>query len=78
LNDQLPGRGALGLAAKQAIDDGRLRMLAPLLVDRLERTGEKLRVEALLESEPVIEVVDRIVVATGFRPDCFFASFASA
>src|SRR3546814_4043360 len=29
LNDQLPARGALGLAAKRAIDEGRLTMLAP-------------------------------------------------
>lgn len=72
LNDQLPGRGALGLAAKQAIDDGRLRMLAPFVVDRLERAGQKLQVEALMGGEPLVEVVDRIVVATGFRPDFSF------
>lgn len=72
LNDQLPGRGALGLAAKRAMDAGRLRMLAPFVVDRVQRTGEKLNVEALLGEKPVNEVVDRIVVATGFRPDFSF------
>jgi hypothetical protein len=72
LNDQLPGRGALGLAAKQAIDDGSLTMLAPFLVDRVARSGDGLRVEATLDGRPVVEEVDRIVVATGFRPDFSF------
>lgn len=72
LNDQLPGRGALGLAAKQAIDEGRLNMLAPFVVERVGRIGDALRVEATLGGRKVIEDVDRIVVATGFRPDFSF------
>lgn len=72
LNDQLPGRGALGLAAKQAIDEGRLTMLAPFVVDRVARSGGGLRVEATLDGRPVVEELDRIVVATGFRPDFSF------
>ena len=72
LNDQLPGRGALGLAAKQAIDEGRLNMLAPFVVERIGRTSTGLTVEAMLGGQKVIEHVDRIVVATGFRPDFSF------
>ena len=72
LNDQLPGRGALGLAAKQAIDEGRLNMLAPFIVERIVRSGTGLRVEATLRGRAAIEEVDRIVVATGFRPDFSF------
>ncbi len=72
LNDQLPGRGALGLAAKRAIDEGRLKMLAPFVVDRIARSGGGLRVDATLGGRPVFEDVDRIVVATGFRPDFSF------
>lgn len=72
LNDQLPGRGALGLAAKQAIDDGRLDMRAPFVVDRVSRDGERLTVAATHGGRPVMEEVDRIVVATGFRPDFSF------
>jgi hypothetical protein len=67
LNDQLPERGALGLAAKQAIDRGRLNMLAPFAIDRIETTGDGLAVEATLAGEPF-----SIVVATGFRPDLSF------
>jgi len=72
LNDQLPGRGSLGLAAKQAIDTGRLAMLAPFVIDRVVRSGEGLRVEATLGGRGTVQEVDRIVVATGFRPDFSF------
>jgi hypothetical protein len=72
LNDQLPERGALGLAAKQAMEDGRLQMLAPFAVERMAPTETGLRVSALLGHQPFEIVVDRIVVATGFRPDLSF------
>lgn len=74
LNDQLPERGALGLKATDAIEAGRLRMLAPFAAERVTKTGERLLVEATLGGMPVIEDVDRIVVATGFRPDFSFLS----
>jgi thioredoxin reductase len=69
LNDKLPERGALGLAAKRAIDDGRLKMLAPFAVERIETAGGKVRVLAQLDARAATLDVDRIVVATGFRPD---------
>lgn len=72
LNDQLPERGALGLAAKQAIDAGRLRMLAPFAAEQVRKAGERLLVDATLCGVPVTQEVDRIVVATGFRPDFSF------
>src|SRR5690606_29061581 len=48
LNDKLPERGALGLAAKRAIDAGQLRMLAPFAAERVRRAGERLLVDAAL------------------------------
>jgi thioredoxin reductase len=72
LNDQLPERGALGLAAKNAIDAGKLRMLAPFAVERVTKAGGRLLVEATLDGASVSQEVDRIVVATGFRPDFSF------
>lgn len=72
LNDQLPERGALGLAAKKAIDEGRLEMLAPFSVERIESKEAFLRVTARLDGEPHTLDVDRIIVATGFRPDLSF------
>ena len=72
LNDQLPERGALGLAAKNAMDNGRLEMLAPFAAERIEREGDGLRVSARLAGAPFALSVDRIVVTTGFRPDFSF------
>lgn len=72
LNDQLPERGALGLAAKQAMADGRLNMLAPFAVNGIAMQGEGLAVDASLAGKPFSHFVDRIVVATGFRPDLSF------
>lgn len=72
LNDQLPERGALGLAARQAMQEGRLNMLAPFSVDRIETTTDGLVVEASHGGQPTRLEVDLIVVATGFRPDLSF------
>jgi thioredoxin reductase len=72
LNDQLPERGALGLAAKKAIQNGTMNMLAPFSVDSIEPAGDGLEVEATLAGKPFRLSVDRIVVATGFRPDLSF------
>ncbi|MEP9389740.1 NAD(P)-binding domain-containing protein [Mesorhizobium sp. KR9-304] len=72
LNDQLPERGALGLAAKAAMQDGRLRMLAPFAAQHLSPTQDGVRVEATLGGEPFEIDVGRIVVTTGFRPDLSF------
>lgn len=72
LNDQLPERGALGLAAKRAIEDGSMTMLAPFSVDCIDASGDHLTVKATLAGKPFGLPVDRIVVATGFRPDLSF------
>lgn len=72
LNDQLPERGALGLAAKQAMEDGRLNMLTSFSVDRIETKADGLLVEASLAGKGFSLAVDRIVVTTGFRPDLSF------
>jgi thioredoxin reductase len=69
LNDQLPERGALGLAAKRAIEAGRLEMLAPFAAERISPNGDGLRVIARVGGRLTNRLVDRIVVATGFRPE---------
>ena len=69
LNDQLPERGALGLAAKQAIDAGRLQLLAPFAATRISRNGDQLSVAGNFGVAPITIDVDRVIVATGFRPD---------
>ena len=72
LNDQLPERGALGLAAKAAMDNGRLKMLAPFAAEHVDKASDGLRISASLAGRPLSLLVDRIVVATGFRPDFSF------
>ena len=69
LNDQLPERGALGLAAKKAIDAGRLQILAPFAATRLTPTETAVAIMGTLGQTRMTLMVDRIVVATGFRPD---------
>lgn len=68
-DDQLPARGALGLRAIRAIEAGRLALLAPFATDQIVRDGVALRVEGTRDGRRLTVAVDRIVVATGFRPD---------
>ncbi|MEU0300194.1 NAD(P)-binding domain-containing protein [Streptomyces sp. NPDC006175] len=71
--DQLPARGALGLAAKAAVDDGhadavtgfRTEVVEPADGDRLTLVGEDGR---------RLDPVDEIIVLTGLRPDLSFLS----
>ena len=69
LNDQLPERGALGLAAKRAIDAGRLQILAPFAATRVAPSNDEIAVTGTLGQAPITLMIDRIIVATGFRPD---------
>lgn len=69
LNNQLPARGALGIAATRAIEDGRLELLSPYAAERVERAADGLRVTGLLGDQPHEARVQRVVVATGLRPD---------
>ncbi|MFN7025160.1 MAG: FAD-dependent oxidoreductase [Pseudorhizobium sp.] len=69
LNDQLPARGDLGLAAKKAIDSGSVALLAPFAIQSVREEEGGLVVEAVHAGRREKIVVDRIVAATGFRPD---------
>lgn len=71
LNDQLPERGALGLAAKKAMEDGRLNMLTSFSADTIMTDGGPI-VLAEAKGERIELRVDQIVVTTGFRPDFSF------
>ncbi|MFG1758300.1 FAD-dependent oxidoreductase [Micromonospora echinofusca] len=68
--DALPARGALGSRLRTHVDAGRIRLLTGFSVHALTPTDD--RVTVLVRhsdgsEEPV--TVDRIVAATGFRPD---------
>ncbi len=65
----MPERGALGLAAKRAMEDGRLNMLAPFAVERIYRRRRTVAAQ-LGGSRSVDGRPHRL--ATGFRPDLSF------
>lgn len=68
-NDELPARGQLGLRAKQAFDAGAVSLLAPYAIERIERASDGMTVHGHQGGKAVQHTVDRIIVATGFRPN---------
>jgi thioredoxin reductase len=67
--DALPERGALGERVRAAIRQGDVSLIAPFSIDRVDTSGGRLRVSGLKRDTPHAETVDRIIVATGFRPE---------
>ncbi|MEU6166114.1 NAD(P)-binding domain-containing protein [Streptomyces tanashiensis] len=68
--DQLPARGALGLAAKAAVDEGHADAVTGFRTAAIERDGEQLVLVA--EDGRRLDPVDEVIVLTGFRPDLTF------
>jgi thioredoxin reductase len=66
LQDELPERGRLGQRLAAALEADRIVLHRGILVDRLERTSQGIVVFA---GERALPPVDRIVCATGYRPD---------
>ncbi|MBN3933147.1 NAD(P)-binding domain-containing protein [Streptomyces verrucosisporus] len=71
--DQLPARGALGLAAKAAVDAGHADAVTGFRTQAIERDGDG-RLVLVGEDGRRLEPVDEVVVLTGFRPDLSFLS----
>ncbi|MDI9836048.1 MULTISPECIES: NAD(P)-binding domain-containing protein [unclassified Streptomyces] len=71
--DQLPARGALGLAAKAAVDDGHADAVTGFRTEAIERAGDG-RLVLVAEDGRRLEPVDEVIVLTGFRPDLSFLS----
>ncbi|MFC0597279.1 NAD(P)-binding domain-containing protein [Streptomyces palmae] len=71
--DQLPARGALGLAAKAAVDQGHADAVTGFRTDVIERDGEG-RLVLVAEDGRRLAAVDELIVLTGFRPDLSFLS----
>ncbi|MFD7506030.1 NAD(P)-binding domain-containing protein [Streptomyces sp. NPDC059850] len=70
--DQLPARGALGLAAKAAVDNGLADAITGFRTETIERDDARLIL--IGEDGRRLEPVDEVVVLTGFRPDLSFLS----
>ncbi|CAL9539100.1 Ferredoxin--NADP reductase [Streptomyces sp. enrichment culture] len=71
--DQLPARGALGLAAKAAVDDGHADAVTGFRTEAIERDGDG-RLVLVGEDGRRLDAVDEVIVLTGFRPDLSFLS----
>ncbi|MFD9724086.1 NAD(P)-binding domain-containing protein [Streptomyces sp. NPDC059072] len=69
--DQLPARGALGLAAKASVDGGYADAVTGFRTDAFERTEDG-RVILVGEDGRRLDPVDEVVVLTGLRPDLSF------
>jgi len=65
--DALPARGSLGSRIQDLVTSGAVRMVAGLRAERLVESSRGILVEG--EDDMVIGPVDRIIVATGYRPD---------
>ncbi|MDT0267245.1 FAD-dependent oxidoreductase [Streptomyces sp. DSM 44915] len=71
--DQLPARGALGLAAKAAVEAGHARAVTGFRTAAVERDAED-RLILVGEDGRRTEPVDHVLVLTGLRPDLSFLS----
>jgi thioredoxin reductase len=74
--DALPARGALGTRLRKHVNAGRIRLLTGVCVQAL-RPADGGRAEVVSRGADGVEqtlTVDRIVSATGFRPDHTIAS----
>ncbi|CAB71258.1 MULTISPECIES: FAD-dependent oxidoreductase [Streptomyces] len=71
--DQLPARGALGLAAKAAVDEGHAEAVTGFRTEAVERGAED-RLILVAEDGRRLQAVDEVIVLTGFRPDLSFLS----
>ncbi|THA71079.1 FAD-binding protein [Streptomyces sp. A0958] len=71
--DQLPARGALGLAAKAAVDQGCADAVTGFRTEAVERDGDG-RLVLAAEDGRRLDPVDEVIVLTGFRPDLSFLS----
>lgn len=71
-NDQLPGRGLLGIRIKQLVEAGAVEVVTPFFTTRLEEAGDQVSlIGDTLQGERTI-VVDEIIGATGCRPNLSF------
>ncbi|MEU4683008.1 NAD(P)-binding domain-containing protein [Streptomyces xinghaiensis] len=71
--DELPARGALGLAAKAAVDNGHADAVTGFRTAAVERDADG-RLVLTGEDGRRLDPVDEAIVLTGFRPDLSFLS----
>lgn len=68
--DGLPARGQLGAELRALVDAGRLTMVLELRIEAIDADGDRLIVRGRQrDAEAVVGPFDRIIAATGQRPD---------
>jgi NADPH-dependent 2,4-dienoyl-CoA reductase/sulfur reductase-like enzyme len=72
VKDGLAQRGELGARAQALVETGAVTALAPFLIDRIAEADGKLAVTGRQEARTTTVQADRVIVATGFRPDFSF------
>ena len=70
--DGLSQRGELGTRAQSLVERGAVTAVAPFLIDRIDGDGDGLAVTGRQEGRRTTLHVERMIVATGFRPDLSF------
>jgi hypothetical protein len=70
--DGLAQRGALGAQAQALVESGAVTALAPFLIDGIANAEEMLAVTGRQDGRVTTVRADRMIVATGFRPDLSF------
>ncbi len=70
--DELPQRGALGLRARLAVENGLVQVVTGFRTESIEQTPDG--VVLIADDGRRLDPADRVVVLTGFRPDLSFLS----
>jgi len=70
--DGLSQRGVLGARAQALVESGAVTAIAPFLIDRIAEVDGRLAVTGRQDGRPTTVAADRMVTATGFRPDLSF------
>lgn len=68
-NDELPARGKLGQEIKSLVESGKIRILAPLSIESIEKSATGLRITGETGTTQIQVEVDQIIANTGARPD---------
>ncbi len=71
-DDELPGRGQLGLRIKELVEAGAIAVVTPFFTTRIVRVGEQVQLIGDTPDGERTILVDEIIGATGSRPDLDF------
>ncbi|HVL72999.1 MAG TPA: FAD-dependent oxidoreductase [Beijerinckiaceae bacterium] len=67
--DQLPARGDIGAGLRTLVESGEVALVAGFAARKVRPDGDRVAVEGEVDGVPRTLTVERVVVATGQRPD---------